>query len=152
MLGKLYVTSHSSSSSEKLPIVADLLQEAIDHKVAADAPSRTALNKLHMAVKKAMGDAGTEVKQQQEQQQQQQQEEGETSLVLPTTIPVEKVEDDGVGEVTEVGDGNGSPETETVMEGAVGGGDDDVDEGTTLGQDSLLEELLDDDGDIEMTL
>ena len=56
MLGKLYITPNSNA--EKLQNTAALVVEAIDDKIAGDATSRNALNKLHMALNKAMGEAG----------------------------------------------------------------------------------------------
>ncbi len=60
MLGKLYVTANSSA--EKLRITTELIIEAIDGNVATDAASRNALNKLHLALSKAMGEAGKSMK------------------------------------------------------------------------------------------
>lgn len=56
MLGKLYISA--DSTTEKLQIANELVIEAIDTKIAGDAASRTALNKLHLALSKAMGEAG----------------------------------------------------------------------------------------------
>ena len=56
MLGKLYITANSSA--EKLRITSELVTEAIDGNIATDAASRSALNKLHLALSKAMGEAG----------------------------------------------------------------------------------------------
>ena len=55
MLGKLYITP--TSDGEKLKIAHDLTAEAIDVKIATDAASRTALNRLHTALVKAVGDS-----------------------------------------------------------------------------------------------
>ena len=60
MLGKLYITANSSA--EKLRITTELVTEAIDGNVATDAASRNALNKLHLALSKAMGEAGKSTK------------------------------------------------------------------------------------------
>ncbi len=57
MLGKLYVTSNSTM--EKLRGVSDLVAEAIQGKVASDASSRNAINKLNLALNKALGEAHT---------------------------------------------------------------------------------------------
>ena len=163
MLGKLHITSHGVSS-ETLHAVADLVQEAIDSKVAADASSRTALTKLQTMVKKAMGDPpaapttatttsiSTDTKQreqqrEQQQREQQQQEQHESTAVAADNAAVdedEEGEEEGEDVATsalEAEDGLGEAE-KTVMN----------DEGTTVGQDSLLAELLDDDGDVDMTL
>ena len=55
MLGKLYVSPNSGT--EKLQSTTRLVVEAIDGKVAHDAPSRNALRKLLSVLSKAMGDA-----------------------------------------------------------------------------------------------
>ena len=60
MLGKLYITANSSA--ENLRITTELVIEAIDGNVATDAASRNALNKLHLALTKAMGEAGISIK------------------------------------------------------------------------------------------
>ena len=56
MLGKLYITANSNP--EKLSSVYELVAEAMDLKVATDAPSRNALTKLHSALGKVVGEAG----------------------------------------------------------------------------------------------
>ena len=56
MLGKLYITANSSA--EKLRSTAELVIEAIDGNIATDAPARNALNKLHLALSKAIRDGG----------------------------------------------------------------------------------------------
>ena len=55
MLGKLYITP--SSDRQKLQTALDLSAEAIDMKIASDAASRNALNKLHTALAKATGES-----------------------------------------------------------------------------------------------
>ncbi|KAL9595967.1 MAG: hypothetical protein Q9219_006127 [cf. Caloplaca sp. 3 TL-2023] len=55
MLGKLYLTSNSST--EKLRAVLDLVTEAMDTKIAPDTTTRNALNKTHQALTKALGEA-----------------------------------------------------------------------------------------------
>ena len=60
MLGKLYITANSSA--EKLRITMELVNEAIDGNIATDAAARNALNKLHLALSKAMGEAGRSTK------------------------------------------------------------------------------------------
>lgn len=54
MLGKMYISS--TSDPEKLNSALDLTAEAIDGKIAADAAGRNALNKLHTALGKALGE------------------------------------------------------------------------------------------------
>ena len=56
MLGKLYITVNSSA--ENLRRTTELVIEAIDGNIATDAASRNALNKLHLALSKAIRDGG----------------------------------------------------------------------------------------------
>ena len=60
MLGKLYITANSSA--EKLRSTTELVIEAIDSNIATDAASRNALNKLHLALSKAIRDGGNSAK------------------------------------------------------------------------------------------
>ena len=60
MLGKLYITANSSA--EKLRSMTELVIEAIDSNIATDAASRNALNKLHLALSKAIRDGETPAK------------------------------------------------------------------------------------------
>ena len=60
MLGKLYITANSSA--EKLRSTTELVIEAIDGNIATDAASRNALNKLHLALSKAIRDGGNPAK------------------------------------------------------------------------------------------
>lgn len=55
LLGKLYISP--SSNSEKLQTAHELVVEAIDLKVANDAPSRNAFTKLLNALVKVIGEA-----------------------------------------------------------------------------------------------
>ena len=55
MLGKLYISANCET--EKLQSTTGLVVEAIDGKVAYDAPSRNALRKLLSILGKALGDA-----------------------------------------------------------------------------------------------
>ena len=55
MLGKLYISANSRT--EELQSTIGLVVEAIDGKVAHDAPSRNALRKLLSVLSKALGDA-----------------------------------------------------------------------------------------------
>ena len=55
MLGKLHVSANSRT--EKLLSTTGLVVEAIDGRVAHDAPSRNALKKLQSVLSKALGDA-----------------------------------------------------------------------------------------------
>lgn len=60
MLGKLYTTANSSP--EKLRSTTELVIEAINSNIATDAASRNALNKLHLALSKAIRDGGIPAK------------------------------------------------------------------------------------------
>lgn len=55
LLGKLYISPNSNS--EKLQTAHELVVEAIDLKVANDAPSRNAFTKLLNALVKVIGEA-----------------------------------------------------------------------------------------------
>ena len=57
MLSKLYITANSSL--EKLRMVNELTTEAIDSKIASETASKTALNKLYLAVGKALMEASS---------------------------------------------------------------------------------------------
>ena len=145
MLGKLYITSNSSS--EKLHTVTELVTEAIDNKIASDAPSRTALNKLQTAVKKALGETTIAPTKRPKAQQQQlstgEEDEGQTVLAPGIAESVLEEEELDVAITDESRPGESEEKTEMTMNNG--------EEGTTVGQDSLLEELLDDDGDVDMT-
>ena len=54
MVGKLYITSNSNP--EKLQTVHELVLEAIDLKIATDAPTRNALSKMEAALVKVIGE------------------------------------------------------------------------------------------------
>ena len=56
MLSKLYITSNSNA--EKLRIVHELVLEAVDLKIATDAPTRNGLIKLEAALVKVIGESG----------------------------------------------------------------------------------------------
>jgi len=117
MLSKLYITSNSDPT--KLEAAKDLAAEAVDSKIATDAPSRNALNKLYTALSKALGENGSAGKS----------AEGVTV--------VETRQDEGLtaavgsdGAAMDVDEGQAE---ETKMQAAAEGGE------------SLLEELLDDE-------
>lgn len=115
MLGRLYITANSSA--EKLQSTTALVGEAIDDKIASDASSRKALNKLHTGLTKALGEA-----------RKSQKNHGHT--LMP-------VAEDGIDEqdVNEPGLADRGNMTIEAL------GDEDV----TEANDSLLEELLDDE-------
>lgn len=118
MLGKLYITANSSV--DKLQTTNALVNEAIIDRIAADAGSRNALNKLHLALGKVMGESG----------------KGKGSSVKTSTTS----NDDclTVVEGREVEDSVLASEDDVKIEVT-------EDEGVTNGKDSLLEELLDDE-------
>lgn len=112
MLGKLHITANSKK--ERLQSTIELVVEAIDNKVAQDAPSRNALNKLHLTLSKALGGAG----------------KSKPDKLAPVGGDEEQgVEESVVADEKDVG-------MEIVEE-----------EGVTKAQDSLLEELLEDEDD-----
>lgn len=116
MLSKLYITPNSDPT--KLEAAKDLAAEAVDSKIATDAPSRNALNKLYTALSKALG------------------ENGSVGKSAEGVTVVEARQDEGV---TAVGGEGGAAmqvdeeaEETRIQEAPVGG-------------ESLLEELLDDE-------
>ena len=113
MLGKLYITPNSDG--EKLQTAFDLTAEAIDIKAASDAPSRNALNKLHTALLKAIGESAITRRNVEEE----------------TMAP--EGEEEAAPEATEVGD-------DTRM--------DIVKREKPEAEDTLLEELLDDEEEV----
>jgi len=115
MLSKLYITPNSDPT--KLEAAKDLAAEAVDSKIATDAPSRNALNKLYTALSKALGENGTAGKS----------AEGVTI--------VETRQNEGLAAVEEEGAvAHGGEEVEET----------EVQAATEVGE-SLLEELLDDE-------
>jgi condensin complex subunit 3 len=121
MLGKLYITANSDPV--KLRTTSELVIEAIDNKVANDAPSRNALNKLHLALSKAMGEAG----------------KAKSSAENPSA----PVDDEGLTTVGEqvAEESVLAGEEDVIMETVEG-------DGVTEAQDSLLEELLTDEEEL----
>ena len=119
MLGKLYITANSGI--EKLRNTIELVAGAIDNKIATDAASRNALNKLHLALSKAMGEAGKS-------------KEGAEDTLAPAEGGLTTVEDQG-GEESVLAN-----EEHVKMESV-------EDEGVTEAKDSLLDELLTDEED-----
>lgn len=118
MLGKLYVTP--TSDGEKLQVTHDLTAEAIDVKIATDAASRTALNRLHIALVKAIGDSTVAGKRFEEERAAQ----DELMVVGQHSPP----------EVKEIGD-------DSVI-------NDIKKEATAEAGDTLLEELLEDEEEL----
>ena len=121
MLGKLYITANSAS--ERLSTVFELVVEAIDNKIASDATSRNALNKLHASLSKAVGESRNLRAQSGESMimaRQEVEKDGE--------VPVQDLEDETEMNLVEDEGATGFPE-----------------EGVTGVQDSIMAELLDDD-------
>ncbi|CAF9916454.1 MAG: hypothetical protein HETSPECPRED_002915 [Heterodermia speciosa] len=118
MLGKLYITP--TSDGEKLQVVQDLTAEAIDIKIATDAASRSALNRLHATLVKAIGDSAVAGKKIEEERAVQ----DELMVVGQHSPP----------ELTEIGD-------DSVI-------NDVKRESRTEAGDTLLEELLDDEEEL----
>ena len=115
MLGKLYITP--TSDGEKLQVAHDLAAEAIDIKIATDAASRTALNRLYTALVRAVGD----------------------SAVAGKRIEEERAVQD---ELTVVGQ-HSPPELKEIGDNSL---NNDIEKGTTAeAGDTLLEELLEDE-------
>ncbi|KAK4697012.1 condensin complex subunit 3, partial [Lecanoromycetidae sp. Uapishka_2] len=118
MLGKLYITANSDP--EKLQNTTELVIEAIDNKTASDAPSRNALNKLHIALSKAMGEAGKRKK-------------CAENISAPADEATSTTLEEPVGDKPVLAHDEDVP-LDTIEE-----------EGMTEAQDSLLEELLTDE-------
>lgn len=60
MLGKLHLPAGGEGEAERLKSLLELLAEAVETKVAADATSRATLNKLQSALLKLFHDLGTD--------------------------------------------------------------------------------------------
>jgi condensin complex subunit 3 len=118
MLGRLYITPHSTP--EKLQMACDLVAEAIDAKVATDAPTRNALTKLQTALTRAIGDEA--------------QITGRKSIV-PEGAALSPVE---------VESAPPEPEEDVTMQ------DVDMTMQETKVEDSVLDELLDEDDDDDL--
>ena len=133
MLGKLYITANSRT--EKLQSAIELVVEAIEGKVAQDAPSRNSLNKLHSALTKALGEAGKF-----------------NHISEDTPAPASLHLCPGRGKGWRGFDGLATVDEQRVEEYSMAHDEDvrmqDAEDGGVTGvQDSLLEELLDDEED-----
>ncbi|KAL9128611.1 MAG: hypothetical protein Q9217_002745 [Psora testacea] len=117
VLGKLYITS--DSSAEKLQSTKQLVIEAIDNKIAGDAASRTALNKLHQALSKAVDEADKTKK------------DADGTATPAVEDALTTVEEEG-----EAAPYHGEIKADSVE-----------DEGISQDHDSVLEELLNDEDD-----
>ena len=120
MLGKLYITANSST--EKLKKATELVTQAIDDKIATDAASRNALNKLHLALSKAMGESRKSKK-------------GIEDNLVPLEGGRTTIEEQGVEESILANEND--LKVESVEE-----------EGVMEAKDSLLDELLTDEEDL----
>jgi len=124
MLSKLYITSNSDQ--DKLRAVHDLATEATELKIAAEASTRNGLAKLLSAVEKALGEADSKTTKP---------SRGRKSVV-PAVVAAE---DHGESEpVLETVEAQGV-DSDTRMDDSVLG------ESKTVAEDSMLEELLDDE-------
>ena len=113
----MYITANSNA--ERLSSAYELVAEAIDLKVATDAPSRNALTKLHSALGKVVGEAGA---------MKRSVEEGVTVVEEGKTVAEEdEAEAPALGSEEDVKMEMEAQEDETKL------------------KDSLLEELLDDE-------
>ncbi|KAL9098072.1 MAG: hypothetical protein Q9163_006195 [Psora crenata] len=117
ILGRLYVTPNSAI--EKLQSTKDLVTEAIDNKIAIDAASRTALNKLHLSLGKALSEAG--------------------KSQPKVDTPVSPIAEDGLNAVHGDGEGGQASSMALTVE----------EEGNGKECDSVMEELLDDEDDMQ---
>ena len=119
MLGKLYVVD--GSSVERLQLVRDLVVEAIDNRVAAEATSRTAMNKLHTAVSKALSEANIK--------------HSTSDRAMACATPVDDL--NNASNLQEEGGDDGDVDQEP-----------DMDESVATEKDSVLQELLDDEDEV----
>lgn len=92
MIGKLYMTSNSSA--EKLQAVSDLVAEAMDGKLATDTTTKNALNKCHLALSKALGEARTAQSNMDDQRVDPTMGESETRLEVETEVDENEVQVD----------------------------------------------------------
>ena len=119
MLGKLYIAPNSNADTVQR--VIGLVTQAIDERTASDAVSRNSINKLSVALSKAVGDAGNVTK------------DFNETVVSEGEVNATAMEDEhGSSEPEPVKDVNLKTE---MLE------DDEV----TDSKDSLLDELLDDE-------
>ncbi|KAI4263058.1 MAG: hypothetical protein L6R42_001778 [Xanthoria sp. 1 TBL-2021] len=92
MIGKLYMTSNSSA--EKLQAVSDLVAEAMDGKLATDTTTKNALNKCHLALSKALGEARTAQSKMEDERVDPIMGESETRLQVETEVEENEVQVD----------------------------------------------------------
>ena len=143
MAGKINVTA--ASDPEKLQTLLDLTAEAIDLKIATDAPSRNALTKLHATLVKITGEVESRnAKSQREDKDAVLDDEGEATVVGAR----DDVQEPAVaGSEEEDEDEEEATKMEIVQEGGEGEGEDEV-RGVAPGvgvKDSILDDLLDEE-------
>ena len=117
MLGKLYI--NANSNAEKLQSTTELVEDVIDERISSEASSRNAFSKLHVQLKKAMGAAKD----------------------------MRKTSNDTLAHAA--ADGLTTADDEKI-DGSVSANEGDIkmeenDENVTKANDSLIEDLLDDD-------
>ncbi|KAB5558393.1 condensin subunit Cnd3 [Coniochaeta sp. 2T2.1] len=163
LLGKLYISP--SSSEDKIRDVYADINDAVEHTLLSDTTGKNALYKIHVTLGKIVNNldardatavapvgrvGGRSVSAAVEE------EEGRTvvedrTVVPDVTIKEEEVEEDeeGEGEVEAVEEEEEEEEGEevSVAETSVA---DEITVVTQVGEESLVDDLLDDDGDTEM--
>lgn len=115
MVGKVYITSNSSA--EKVQASLDLVAEAIYGKIATDTASKNALNKLHLALTKVLGEGHT---------------------VRPSIEEDQPADPTLADNETKAEEESDRSETKMAV---------DEDQAVTGAEDTVLEELLDDEDD-----
>lgn len=125
LLGKLYISANSTQ--EKLQTARELVAEAIDMKIANDAASRTGLSKLHAALTKVIGEAG----------------KPKRTLEEETVVDVGSGGEPGARDSPAKADAANVKMDDAVDDAGTGASESNV--RTAEVQNSLLEELLEDD-------
>lgn len=118
-MGKLYIPA--DADAEKLRKVYELVAQAIEDKIATDAPSRNALNKMEVSLGKIVGDLAEAAR-------------DETviagSLADETDAGAETEEESGIGKTLKPGEeGESEAEGSVVADTEKEGMDEDEDEG-----------------------
>ena len=145
MLSKIYVAP--STPHDTLTSLSGLVNEALESKLASETSARNALNKLQTAISKLLATA--------ESPSEKIVESIEPSEGTPMAANSDK--DEGDVTVSEVARDDESQLGEADAEGTILPDDDDEDEGDTIAvstrrqtDESLLDSLLDEDGDTVM--
>ena len=131
MAGKINVTA--ASDPEKLQTLLDLTAEAIDLKVASDAPSRNALTKLHAGLVKTISETKSSGIKSQESDK-------EVSAAVANNENIATAVEGGEDALEPVAS---SEEETTKME--LVEEEEGKDKGSAGGGDSILDDLLDDE-------